>query len=85
MGIVTIGDAVTPTFRPIGTGGLSRDCAWFGTDPHRWRHHRLHSDRVDSLLDGNPLTAFNITISASPVDMFVAGALSVALLASASP
>ena len=28
-----------------------------------------------------PLTAFNITISASPVDMFVAGALSVALLA----
>ena len=64
----------------MNAGGFCRDCARFGTNPGRCGRHCLCVIASASSSAAIALTAFGVTVSASPVDLFIAGALSVVLL-----
>jgi membrane protein implicated in regulation of membrane protease activity len=81
MGIITIRDTVTTATRPMSTGGFSLVIA-LGLALTLVAAGATVFAAVASASSATaiPLTAFGVTISASPLDMFVAGALAVVLL-----
>jgi membrane protein implicated in regulation of membrane protease activity len=81
MGIITIRDTVTTATRPMSTGGFSLVIA-LGLALTLVAAGATVFAVVASASSATaiPLTAFGVTISASPLDMFVAGALAVVLL-----